>query len=167
MTEKETIRERARDDYIDERGRERPDPIPMAPPVGYQRQPSITERIREMVRSEHLRLAALQAGQETFEEADDFDTGEDLDPHTPYEEVFDPIEADARMALREADHRASVEARAQELRPSTKETSNADDQSDKGRTGDSSRRAKGSDKVDKGDAKSDDKSYDEGGKSKV
>lgn len=65
--------------------------VPMAPPVGYVRQPSIAERIRDMVRSEHLRIAAEAAGQETFEEADDFEVGEDFDPHSPFEENFDQL----------------------------------------------------------------------------
>lgn len=67
-----------------------PDPTPIAPPLGYVKQPSITERIRDMVRSEHLRIAAEAAGAETFEEADDFDIGDDHDPSSPYEEVFEP-----------------------------------------------------------------------------
>lgn len=67
-----------------------PDPTPMAPPLGYIRQPSLTERIRDMVRSEHLRVAAESAGADTFDEADDFEVGEDYDPSSPYEEVFEP-----------------------------------------------------------------------------
>lgn len=67
-----------------------PDPTPIAPPLGYIKQPSITERIRDMVRSEHLRAAAEAAGAETFEEANDFDVGDDYDPNSPYEEVYEP-----------------------------------------------------------------------------
>lgn len=67
-----------------------PDSTPMEPPLGYIKQPSIAERIRDMVRSEHLRLAAESAGTETFEEADDFDVGDDYDPHSPYENEFEP-----------------------------------------------------------------------------
>lgn len=66
--------------------------VPIAPPLGYIKQPSITERIRDMVRSEHLRREAESAGAETFEEANDFDILDDpVDPHTPYEAVFDPL----------------------------------------------------------------------------
>lgn len=64
--------------------------IPVAPPVGYVEQPSLVERIRSMVRSEHLRYAATEAGYETFEDAEDFEVGDDFEPHTPYEAVFDP-----------------------------------------------------------------------------
>lgn len=67
-----------------------PDPTPVAPPLGYIRQPSLTERIRDMVRSEHLRRVAEESGAETFEEASDFEVGDDYDPSSPYEEVFEP-----------------------------------------------------------------------------
>lgn len=72
-----------------------PDPTPIAPPVGYVRQPSITERIRDMVRSERLRAEVEAAGAETFEESEDFDVGDDFDPQSPYEEIFDPPIPDA------------------------------------------------------------------------
>lgn len=50
---------------------------------------NLGERVQEMVRSERMRLAALEAGYETFAEADDFDVDDDsYDPATPYEEVF-------------------------------------------------------------------------------
>lgn len=64
--------------------------IPVAPPVGYVKQPSLAERIRAMVRSEHLRQAAEAGGYETFEESEDFEVGDDYDPRSPYEEQFDP-----------------------------------------------------------------------------
>lgn len=63
---------------------------PVAPPVGYQRTVPLHLQIREMVRSEALRMAAEAAGAETFEEADDFDVDDDFDPTTPYENDFDP-----------------------------------------------------------------------------
>lgn len=71
-------------------GKEHPDPTPMAPPVGMERELTMNERIRMMVRnavSEH----AASKDMETFEEADDFDIPDDpVDPRTPYEAVFDP-----------------------------------------------------------------------------
>lgn len=75
---------------VNEKGQEVPDPTPMAPPVGYVKQQSLAEQIREMVRSEKLRLEVEQQGLETFEEADDFDVGDDYDPSSPYENEFDP-----------------------------------------------------------------------------
>lgn len=50
---------------------------------------NIGDRVREMVHAERTRLAAIEAGYETFEEADDFEVDDDsFDPKTPYEEVF-------------------------------------------------------------------------------
>jgi len=83
-------RRSAQDDYLDARGREKPDPIPLSPPLGYKKHPTLREQIRDMIRSEKLRQEVEAAGLETFEEADDFDVGDDYDPRSPYEEVFDP-----------------------------------------------------------------------------
>lgn len=77
-------------DLFDGSRREIVSAIPVAPPVGYVEQPTLVERIRAMVRSEHLRYAATEAGYETFEDAEDFEVGDDFEPHTPYEAVFDP-----------------------------------------------------------------------------
>lgn len=98
----------------DEQGHEIPDPVPMEPPLGYRRTPSLAEQIRMHIRSEALRRAAEEAGYETFEEADDFDVGDDYDPTSPYEEVFDPApdSADADAAFEEK--LASAIARATE-----------------------------------------------------
>lgn len=97
---------------LDQDGRELPDPTPLAPPVGYNRQPSISEQIRDMVRSEALRAAAEAGGVETFEEADDFDVGDDFDPSSPYEQQFDPVSvSELRRRAKEAqDKLAKAEA---------------------------------------------------------
>lgn len=76
--------------HLDKHGREIPDPVPVAPPLGYRRSPTLAEQIRSMVISEKLKQEALDAGMETFEEADDFDVGDDYDPTSPYENDFDP-----------------------------------------------------------------------------
>lgn len=65
-------------------------PVPMEPPLGYIKQPSLSEQIRDMVRSERLRQEAEGAGFESFTDADDFDVGDDYDPSSPYEEIFEP-----------------------------------------------------------------------------
>lgn len=71
-----------------------PDPIPMAPPVGWVEQPSMIDHIRNLVRGELLRRQADVDGFESFEEADDFDTGEDDDHDIrsgyEYEPEFEP-----------------------------------------------------------------------------
>lgn len=75
---------------LDEFGREVVSDLPMAPPVGYKKSPSLHEQIRDMVRSEKLRMEAEAAGMESFEEADDFDIPDDpIDPSTPYEADFE------------------------------------------------------------------------------
>lgn len=66
-----------------------PDPTPMQPPIGYKKQPSMMEVLRQQIR-EDLSREAAQRGHESFEEADDFDVGDDLDPHSPWENEFDP-----------------------------------------------------------------------------
>lgn len=83
----------------DERGREVLDPTPMAVPTHLRRPPTLQEQIRMMVRSEELRRAVSDAGGETFEEADDFDVGDDFDPTSPYEEAFDPPVEEDRAYL--------------------------------------------------------------------
>lgn len=66
-------------------GSEVPDATPMAPPIGFKKQPSMVEHMRAMVRSEMLRQAAEASGNETFEEADDFDVPDDLVPMSGFE----------------------------------------------------------------------------------
>lgn len=80
-------------------GAEIPDSTPLAPPVGYERQPSLAEQIRAMIVGEKLRAEVEAAGAETFEEADDFDVGDDYDPTSPYEANFDPMTPEERAAL--------------------------------------------------------------------
>ena len=81
----------------DDQGRELMDPTPVAPPIGYRKSPSITEQIRNMIRSERLREEAEEQGYESFEDADDFDVGDDYDPKSPYEEIFEPLPMDDGM----------------------------------------------------------------------
>jgi len=80
----------AAEGYLDKYGREMPSPLPIAPPLGYRKSPTLAEQIRAMVISEKLKAEAMAAGAETFEEADDFDVGDDYDPTSPYEVSFDP-----------------------------------------------------------------------------
>lgn len=69
----------------DQFGREIPDPTPVSVPANWQRPLSLHEEIKRFVRVEMSRQAADQ-GEETFEEADDFDVDDDeVDPASPYE----------------------------------------------------------------------------------
>ena len=74
---------------LDKEGRYYGNPVPLEPPVGYVRSKSIAEQIRDMVRSERLKMEAENAGYESFEDADDFDVDDDFDPRSPFEENFD------------------------------------------------------------------------------
>lgn len=102
--------------YLDENGGEINDPVPSEPPVGYQVAPSMFEQVQAMVRSERLRQEAEEAGFESFEEADDFEIGDDYDPETPYENDFDPpigelVQAgQAEIARKEAENSPPVTA---------------------------------------------------------
>lgn len=87
----------ARTHLLTELGYEKPDPTPMEPPIGYNKQPTMMERVREMIRNE-VSMRARNMEAESFEEADDFDTGEDdIDPYSPYEEGFEPVVRDSEI----------------------------------------------------------------------
>lgn len=75
------------------RGREQLSPIPHSPNVSNRRVKSEQERIQAIIRGEKLRAEMEASGNETFEEADDFEVGDDYDPSSPYEEIFDPVAA--------------------------------------------------------------------------
>lgn len=79
----------ARDEY----GRELPDPVPLAPPVGWFKQPSMFDHVRDLVRSEHMRMYAEAQGAETFEEASDFNVDDEMFPSSEYEDAsdFEPV----------------------------------------------------------------------------
>lgn len=78
--------------WLDENGREIPDPIAVEVPAGFKRPETLQEQIRRLVRSEQFNQSVSEQGMETFEEAEDFEIDDDMfDPHSPYEEVFDPI----------------------------------------------------------------------------
>lgn len=68
----------------DEFGREIPDPTPVAVPAGWSRPVPLQQQIQAMIRTE-LSRKAVEDGQESFEEADDFDVDEEPDPLSPYE----------------------------------------------------------------------------------
>lgn len=76
--------------FLDEKGREIPDPSPVSVPAGFKVPESLEQRIARLIRKD-LSEQADQQGMETFEEAEDFDIDDDMfDPQSPYEEVFDP-----------------------------------------------------------------------------
>lgn len=89
-------------------GQEIPDSVPVAPNIRTKRVDNITRRIREVLKGEQLRKEALEAGFETFEEADNFDVPDDpVDPSTPYELVFEPPVEAVRERHRSDDREAN------------------------------------------------------------
>lgn len=77
--------------HLDERGWEVPDPTPVALPAGFKRPETLAEQVQRLVRTSISREAEL-SGQETFEEAEDFEVDDDADDYnTPYETFFDPV----------------------------------------------------------------------------
>nr|QJB18933.1 MAG: hypothetical protein [Microvirus sp.] len=67
-----------------------PDSVPIAPPIGYIKQPSLAELMRNMVLSTNLQNDLAAAGHETEEEANDFDIGDESDPlYSGYENDLD------------------------------------------------------------------------------
>lgn len=86
-----------------ELGQEMPDPVPVAPPVGYKPGPTLQDTILHMLKQQALRVAADTADFDSPEEADDFEIEDDpLDPLTPYEAEFLPQD-ELRSRLTELD----------------------------------------------------------------
>lgn len=86
------IQERPQKASLNQDGHEIGDSRPLEVALNLRRAPSLTEQIRAVVRSERLKQEAIASGHETFEEADDFEIGDDYDPESPYEMEFEPEE---------------------------------------------------------------------------
>lgn len=84
---KEVIARNPKGRAYDEQGQFYPDPVPIAPPIGYVQEPSMFDRVRDMIRKE-ASLRAQAEGFETFEESDDFEVEDDYEPFSPYELHF-------------------------------------------------------------------------------
>lgn len=79
---------------------EYPDPVPMAPVVTRVReQPGMRQMVQEMIRQEFSQLAEAHE-METFEEADDFEVGDEVPPPTDAELMA--LEGEARVRERRA-----------------------------------------------------------------
>lgn len=95
---------------LDGQGREIVDSRPMAPPIGFKPQESIFDQMRQLMRA--ASLEAAQAGDESFEEANDFYIPEDPGSRIPpsgYE-----WDEDHELELQELLHmKAAAEARSE------------------------------------------------------
>lgn len=88
LTEEQYVEKRLRKGLAED-GSFIPDPEPIAPPVGWTSEPSLSELVARAVQSESLKAAAENAGMETLEEADDFDIDDDYALFSGYENEFD------------------------------------------------------------------------------
>ena len=93
-----------------------PDPVPIAPPIGYKKQPSMVELIRAAVQGERLQLEAKLAGYETLEESEDFDIDDEPDmPRSRHEYGDDnPTIAELRQAVAEMEKARKAAAKPKE-----------------------------------------------------
>lgn len=78
---KDVVKDRAR---LNERGHEVLDDKPVSLPLRFQRGENITQQVQRLVAGEMSRLAEAR-GFETFEDANDFDVGDDYDPRSQHE----------------------------------------------------------------------------------
>lgn len=100
---------------FDSLGREIPDPVPMEVPAGYAKPESLTDMMRRMIRQD-MSSFAEQHGAETFDEANDFEMGDDdaelsATHHELHEEVvgevqrFNKEQAEAEAKARDSNGR--------------------------------------------------------------
>lgn len=86
---------------LDPEGREIPDPVSLVQEVSWRDPPNIEATIQSFLAEQRIREALHEQGQETFEEADDFEVGDDFDPTSPYEGDFETPLADLAKAMQE------------------------------------------------------------------
>lgn len=96
---------------LDERGHEILDDTPVSLPLRFRRGENITQQVQRLVAGELSRMAE-NAGYESFEEANDFDVGDDYDPKSEHE--IDTMQEDNY----EQDRERYYEAKRNKGRPS-------------------------------------------------
>lgn len=69
---------------LDDQGRETLDNSPVCLPLRFKKQDNLAAQVRDLVKAQFSALAEAQ-GFESFEEADDFNVGDDYEPNSPYE----------------------------------------------------------------------------------
>lgn len=97
---------------FDELGRELPSPDKVEFPLDFRRPPTLQEQIQRMIAT-HMSMYAEDQGQESFEEADDFDVmEEDGLPFSPHELDADQerlTHAEFKEFVEERDKRIAAE----------------------------------------------------------
>lgn len=77
-------------DIVPETHVEHPDPQPLAIPARMKVPERLADQIKRLVKAS-IDDYARATGQETFDESEDFDVPDELDPNSPYEEFHDPV----------------------------------------------------------------------------
>lgn len=100
---KKIVKDHPKGKPLDKDGKFYPDPTPVAPPVGQSHVAEIDmfEVMKNRIRNE-ASIAAMMAGEETFEEADDFEVYDDPEPFSPWEEIVDQPRPDGPVVHRDA-----------------------------------------------------------------
>lgn len=100
------------------------DPVPMQPPLGYKRTPTLSEQIRDQVRRMKIELA--DEFEETEDEADDFNIGDDFEPLSAHENDHIPSigtlkkrALQIKEQIKAANRRAAVAAHEKALKKPT------------------------------------------------
>lgn len=91
-----------------EGGSEKPNPVPMEPPVGYVKQPSIFENVRAMVRAEMAKRMEFENDPHSDEE--DFDVDDDEFPQSRHEYSEDDENFVRSEVVRLNEERAKLKA---------------------------------------------------------
>lgn len=92
-------------------GREHLNPVPLEPPLGYRREPSLAEQIRQQIRLEKLRQWEAEFEEETEEEADDFHVEDEFEPMSPHENDHVPTIAELKKQAVEINEKIKQEQR--------------------------------------------------------
>lgn len=84
-----------------EKGEEMMDPTPVALPIAFKRPESVGQMMQRLIKNHYSKVAAAE-GLDSFDDADDFDIGDDVEPKSPYESDLDGT--DALPAVNEPRH---------------------------------------------------------------
>lgn len=105
-----------------------PDPYPVAAAIGFKKQPSMIDIMREQVRE--VVRATEREGYENFDDANDFDVPDDLFPASPHEY---PEEAEVPLSVlrqRQADAQLDIEVEANKAKAAERAEKAAQDKPD-------------------------------------
>lgn len=100
-------------------GDEVPDPTVMEPPIGWVEAPTMVELMRKMIRDHDIEKGLMNDEYESFDEADDFDVGDENaeELRSGWENDFEPAEVEkikGELQRKEAERRASGTGRSDE-----------------------------------------------------